>query len=204
MKNYVIDIETDADYAFLTDSGIEDAWKIGIEAPANYKDPEKIENYIANAITKKLEGAKNNPLSGRIVAVHVADFEGGAWMFAGEDEAVIMLDLADFFFDQKGGMSRLIGWNVRRRTLPYLAVKVAQHKINWPSKCSLNAKDWKNVVDLSDDLGLVGEFDWWCLRFGLESGDGDATKRVEAMVEMSKCLSHAYPWKFSQEARSYE
>lgn len=201
-KNMVIEIETDVDRAFLEESGIDDDIRCSIEAPKNYKDPDKIEAYVAEKFVREMESAGKNPLLGRLTRVLVQPWEGeGAHHFDCEDEALLVHDLAQWFRNE-GSAVRLIGWNLRRKVLPFLAVKVAQYGIQWPTTVSLSSRDWKNVVDLAADLSLEGRpFEHWCRRFRVASGDGDAVDRVAAMTELSKRFKLALPWKFSEAER---
>lgn len=197
VRNIAIEIVTDIDSDFVEASGIDDRWRQDIEAPKNYKDPEKIASYVEERIAQKLEGAKNSPLTGKLCAVYLQPIgeDGPPICIDDPDEGIVVHALARHFLESES-MVRLVGWGLRRRWLPFLAVRTALHRVIWPGGVSLNPKDWRSVIDLQDDLGLDGEFDWWALRFGIKPPDGNPEEKVQAIATMAQELRRALPWKF--------
>ena len=121
----VLDIET---YADITPEQLE-RMAADVEAPKNWKDPEKIAAYIEKKKAEIVEKAALSPRTGKVVCVGLAlrrlGVEGAPWellALSGADEAVVLqeMDLAL----HAHSVSRVITFNGKRFDIPFLVARL--------------------------------------------------------------------------------
>lgn len=120
MKNYIFDIETaplpETDIAHLAPK---------FEAPANYKDPEKIAAHIAEQKVEWFKRGALSPLTGTVAAIGVLDHADnvsiGLTGDTGRTEAIVIAEFWDFLAGRLADpKSQIIGFNIFRFDLPFL------------------------------------------------------------------------------------
>lgn len=121
---FTFDIET----APLDDDALR-AMEPEFEAPANYKNPEKIADYIAEARAKWKEKAALSPLTGRVIMFPclrsgddpVVDIIGGDGQDWSEQAERVLLGTAWSRIEQAAADGALLcGWNTHRFDVPFL------------------------------------------------------------------------------------
>lgn len=157
-------------------------------APSNYKDPEKIAAYIADAKAKAVSRCALDPDLCRIVAL-------GSMRDDGEPIVTCCYDLTDNteamllreFWSTVGGSDRFIGFNILSFDLPvlirrsqYLGVRVPETVINLDRYRTQH-------VDLMERLSFNGKIkahslSFYCKRFGIVSEDESTGADVDGLV----------------------
>lgn len=169
-----------------------------IQAPANYRDPEKIAKYIEEAAVKERDKAALDPDLCRIVAL-AFQVEGETEVKGGvaKDEAEETRLLTRFWDVVRktngiGGVS-LCGFNIAGFDVPVLArrslyLKVAGVKFRF----GRYAYQRPQIIDLMDPLTMdrheafkMRSKDWWVKRMGLAGAQDDNTgKNVPTLVAL--------------------
>jgi hypothetical protein len=176
----VLDIECRADVEFLTRN--DDLLFRDIRAPANYKDEQKIRDYIAAERAKIIEKAALSPLLGRVVAIGMAELnsdfeiEEEPVVIASEDEKSVLTE----FCIAAAKHNRIVwaGFNIREFDLPFLAMRLSVHGMRWPGHYP-HRNDYLHVVDPRDiyrhnDGG--GNLDMHLRAFGLPPKTADGSQ----------------------------
>jgi 3'-5' exonuclease len=102
------------------------------EAPANYKDPEKIADNIAEQSAKWFERTALSPLTGRVLAIGLKDMgDDEVHIIHGEDEAAILREFVDLC--QGVTCAPLVGYNILGFDLPFIRKRCWRHGIKVPS-----------------------------------------------------------------------
>lgn len=153
------------------------------EAPANYKDPIKIAEYIASKRVKQIEDAGLEADLCEVVAV--------GWMHEGDLAAVVntraLLSEADLLRDvwYHIGNSSVIGFRSLSFDLPVLIRRSQYLGVTYPD---LNLDKYRTPhVDLAERLSFNGKLTWrslgfYCRRFGIPSTDQTSGADIAQMV----------------------
>lgn len=175
------------------------AWVDPISAPANYKDPEKIAAYIAEAEAERLERFALDADCNRIVAL--------GWHDVGFGEPIVRLcrtegeekiGLAEYWDSYGTQYTRVVGFNSARFDLVVLIMRSIYLNVWHPEM--VIAPTWKSPhIDLWERLSLGGarkdvkSLRFYAKRFGIPIYDDIAGKDVAAMVkagEWEKVRNH--------------
>lgn len=168
----VFDIETApndvwADPAFVAEI------KAGLSAPSNYKDPEKIADYIEKAAEKERANAALSWCHGRVRAIGIGmlDSDEDPLAIASEDERQVL----EWFAEQMAQLTAgtlLGGFNIRQFDVPFVSFRAAVHSIDlpfwWPGM-----RDWPRIVDPVDIFGRNGRLKDYLRALGLPPKLGD-------------------------------
>jgi hypothetical protein len=158
-------------------------------APANYKDPEKIAAYVAEARAAALEKAALDPWLLRVVAIGLQqdDAEPVALIARTIDEERTILarfwHMAATQF-QTGG--QLVGFNVLAFDLPALIQRSRLIGVK-PELSTLKKYGQFGVTDLADRLTIGGilpmrSLGWYCQRIGVDVHDETSGKDMPGFV----------------------
>lgn len=149
-----------------------------VSAPANYKDPEKIAAYIAEAQRAQLDKAALYPWTARIVALGYVDTDGDETIVCCQDEAQEAAALAAFWpatWNSDERFTRpIIGFNHRAFDLPVLLARSLLLGVKAPL---LNLDRYRTPhTDLMEKLTWFGaiparSLTWYAKRFGLGVAD---------------------------------
>lgn len=173
MKHLIIDIETRSNPELDTP----ELWAermSAVQAPANYKDPVKIANYISEEQIKMRDRMALNAYHGLIACIGIGSIfnahepvvlHGDDISLASEKDLLartgaVLKDLA--------GKSQLaiVGYNVRDFDLPFIYGRLMANEINWPTNIMPKPRDYRRVIDLYGLLG-AGRLDDWMQTCGL-------------------------------------
>jgi hypothetical protein len=164
-----------------------------VEAPANYKDPEKIAAYIASAQQKAVDRCGLDPDLCRIVAL--------GWMFAGEPTPQVKVcktvteerDALEYFW--RDAMDQpLVTFNGLKFDLPVLMRRSLYLGIAHPM---LNLDRYRTPhIDLFNRLTFNGAISghslkFYLSRFGIASDDETSGKDTAALVRANDWKSVA-------------
>lgn len=181
MHEVVIDIET---YADITQDQLE-RMAADIQAPKNWKDPEKIAAYVEKAKADLVSKAALSPRTGKIVCVGMCIRnvgESGAewkpWMLATSDERNL-LNMVDVVLDGCA-VTRIITYNGKRFDLPYLVARCMMHDMKTRFKFPVGYD--RRHVDMFELLGKDGGLGAWSDAILHEPHDQDGSD-VAGMVE---------------------
>lgn len=163
-------------------------------APGNYKDPDKIAAYIADANAKNLEQAGLDVDLGQIVAI--------GWWWEGQEAEVCSAaycterDMLKQFWAVAEGR-HLVGYNVLAFDLPFLFRRSLYLGVPTPF---LQIEKYRHpqVTDLQDVLSFQGKLKWrglsfYCRKFGVDIPDDLTGADIAAAVqagEWGKVESH--------------
>lgn len=183
MSVLVVDIETVADVP----PWVAEAWKDRAEAPANYKDPVKIERYKEEQVQRRLEKAALSPLTGRVVAVGLGWRDEPEWEFSAfidrQSDEETLLRAVDAAIAGLPRVGWIVSYNGRRFDFPFLAVRAMKHRLELKHKWPLGKWDRRHV-DMYDAFGEGGLADWGRLLLGEDkSGHGS---HVEELVREAR------------------
>jgi hypothetical protein len=165
----ILDIET----APLPDAA---DWLPEVEPPANYRDPAKIEAWIAEARAEQLAKAALDPDLCRVVALGL--------LAQGTDTPAVLLAASDAMERELlaalSSVGEAIGFGVLRFDLPILQRRAWYLGVTLPP---FNLDRYRSPhIDLEDLLSVRGRYllkgkslDFYCKRFGI-SDHGDTTK----------------------------
>jgi len=174
MPEIVLDIET-ANAEIPAD--LKERLLEGISAPSNWKDPAKIEAYIAQKRAEAEEKFALSPITGRVACIGLALGEGKLSCFAGEDEPTILrkaIGAIERFQAVCRFETRLVTFGGRTFDLPFRFARCAILRIALPQgwDTSRLLRPYSDChLDLLELLGKVGTLTEWALAFGLELGD---------------------------------
>jgi predicted PolB exonuclease-like 3'-5' exonuclease len=102
------------------------------EAPSNYKDKEKIEQYILNAKAKDLEQAGLHWWTGKIICIGCYDMLSNTeWFFYGDDEQKILVDF--FTLLETNSYTNIIGKSSSDFDIPFIIGRTLRHNIGLPT-----------------------------------------------------------------------
>lgn len=188
MKAIILDIETAGDLSPAMMESIE-AEAEECKAPSNYKDPAKIEAYLAEAKAKHIaaavERAALSPLTGRVVCVTVAVETGDeGWKITtigpdGPGSAMPERELLDRSMTYLAGSDagcRIVTFNGSAFDLPFLALRCMVRHLVSPWTIPRPKGDYARHLDLFVELGKPGSLDKVCLAV-LGEGKGAYTGR---------------------------
>jgi DNA polymerase elongation subunit (family B) len=100
-------------------------------APSNYKDVEKIEQYILNAKAKDLESAGLKWWTGKIICIGCYDMLGKKeYVFYGDDEKKIIVDL--FTLIERDSYTGIIGKSSSDFDIPFIIGRALRHNTGLP------------------------------------------------------------------------
>ena len=103
-------------------------------APSNYKDPEKIAAYVAEAKRKWIADAALSPITGRLLAIGVKP-HGEAPFFleapTPEDEPNLIAGFWELLSDASK-FAKLAGWGIETFDLPFIIKRSWKHRIPVP------------------------------------------------------------------------
>lgn len=158
------------------------------EAPANYKDPLKIEAVLAEKRAAFASKAALSPMTGRVLAIGMwADGEYRSKMVADPESADEERELIEWFWNHVSQRTILIGYNSNRFDIPFLlrrswAAGVASPTDRVDPSGRLNPRlcwDLMEMWQVGDrntyvSLDAVARF----LGVGEKSGDGDQFHKI--------------------------
>lgn len=173
----VIDIETKADLAYLDTPRGKESLGADIEAPANYKDPVKIAEYVRQKAADRIEQAALHAYLAGVVAIGWADlFEGDVHVAAGTiaQEKETLSIFAAAMHNIRADEVIVCGWHIREFDLPFLSARCALHGVQMP-RWWPHSKDWQRVYDAKDTLG-EGKLAQWLAAFGLPPKTADGSQ----------------------------
>jgi len=148
----IIDIETRPDPRIWDDPEVVEEILEGIEAPANYKDPAKIEAYATDKLAKMKANAALDPKVGKVACVGLMPLdapEGSHAVPYGEDEPQVLRDAIRILNSIAPSGALLGGYYLREFDVPFLAYRCAVHEIELPDWWP-NRRDWSRIVDPCD------------------------------------------------------
>jgi 3'-5' exonuclease len=199
-ERIVLDIETS------TIPGVE-SFLGQIRAPANYKKPEAIEKYIAEAREKELDSAELDPDLCRIVAIAYQDvapdipIDPQGWTAADSHEERDMLE--QFWKVVRAGYAGpkvLIGFNILDFDVPALLRRSLYLGVT-AVKYDVSRFRHHRIVDIMQELSMDGKLkyrskDWYCRRLGIvENGDplesGASVRAAIQKGDYESVLAHA-------------
>lgn len=175
MPAVVLDLETYADEAAIP--LLEPP-----SAPANYKDPEKIAAWQAEAVAKQRDGMALKPAECRIVAVGLGD---AVTVCPGpQEEASSIRRVWNAWLEGYD----LVGFNLLGFDLPVLLVRSQILRVRIPQSFRFRKYGMERVRDLMQDLDPGGSgwhgLGWWCRRLALDVPDDPTTgKDIAALVD---------------------
>jgi DNA polymerase elongation subunit (family B) len=187
MKAIILDIETAGDLSPAMMESIE-AEAQQQKPPSNYKDPAKIEAYLAEAKAKHIaaavERAALSPLTGRVVCVTVAVEGEDGWSTTcigpdGPGSAMPereLLDRSMAYLAKADAGCRVVTYNGTAFDLPFLSLRCMVRGIASPWCIPRPKGDYARHLDLFETLGKPGSLDKVCLAV-LGDGKGAYTGR---------------------------
>jgi DNA polymerase elongation subunit (family B) len=186
----VFDIETVPDAAALDDPEFERIARSKITPPSNYKNPEKIAEYVSEKWQERRAKAALDPLVGRIVAIGHASAAGGdvACEVELDDERSVIERFLDAL--DRGRFRALAGFNIRDFDVPFVSIRAALHGIEMPHWWPRPTRDWKRIVELRDALSSH-PLQVWLARFGLplKTSSGDQVEHMTADEVAAYCAN---------------
>ncbi len=176
MSKILVDIETFS----LTGA---DAFIPEPEAPANYKDAEKIAAYVAEAKAKAVSRCALDPDLCQIVAVGIYKPGYATRISLAPDEAAERAALDEFWNLSLG--YDFVGYNILDFDLPVLIRRSQYLGVDFRNTSVDRFRS--NHVDLMQYLSWNGKqkyrsLDFYCRRFGIQVDDATSGKDVDGMV----------------------
>lgn len=119
-----------------------------VKAPGNYKDPDKIEHYIANARAKQIE---KHPLywwTGKIICIVARKFKSDEpqhVIFSGEDEKIILEHFTTFLVGDVCNTVHLIGKSSNHFDIPFIIGRYLANDMPIPN--ALTLRGWNECID---------------------------------------------------------
>jgi hypothetical protein len=178
-------------------------WLEPVEAPSNYKDPDKIAAYLAAERKKQIEKAALDPDLCQIVAI-------GLWRFARDvvpawPEPVVLTtefdheqDLLKTIWREVGEREPVVGFNIQGFDLPVLLRRSLYLGVTPRAHLSVNRYRPGRVIDLMQRLAFEGaqryrSLTFYCQRFGITVEDdvtGADTAALVAAGDWDRVLAH--------------
>lgn len=125
------------------------------QAPSNYKDPKKIEGYIAEEEAEWIRRAALSALTGEVLAIGVLQDKGYVCLgINGESEKEI---IEAFWYIFDNNFNSFVGFNIRRFDLPFLTRR--SFKLGIPVPYTLReGRYWSmRMIDLMDQW-VMGDY----------------------------------------------
>ncbi|MCF0055552.1 hypothetical protein [Dyadobacter sp. CY356] len=176
MTNIYIDIEA----INSQDERVKEYFARSVKAPSNYKDPEKIQAYIAEGAIEAVNKTALDGLGHAICICVAIDEREVATFYAYEpkDEAETLKNLYTYLDDSLGNNfspKTFIGHNLVGYDLPMLKKRSMVLGIKPPAYIPFDAKPWDNTVFdtmIRWDARNFASLDKLCLAFGLDVKSG--------------------------------
>lgn len=168
-----------------------------VSAPANYKDPAKIADYIAEAQQAALSKCALDPDLARIVAVGIADpLDGGVQVITARTEAEERA-LLTLTWQALAGQTTIVGYNILGYDLPVLLRRSLYLGVQAPA-IQIDKYRHPSVIDLMQLLSFNGAIKFrglkfYAKRFGLPCEDTVSGADIPALVaagDFAKVESH--------------
>ena len=179
---FIVDLETVA----IADAG---SFVEPVSAPANYKDPEKIAAYIAEAEQAQREKAALYPWTARVIALGWCEAPGDAVSVsvANNDaiERTMIRELGERI-EERGYIHPLVTFNGLGFDLPVLMARARLLGVSFPTL------DISRFRSPHPDLMKILTFDgaipsrslkWYARRFGLDVSDAFVGKEIAQLYE---------------------
>lgn len=202
MRTIVLDIETAPDIAPDMEEWLCNKKHSKIQAPANYKDPEKIEQYVKD----KAEGiigdiydkAPFRATTGKIVCLGLC-VDGESTPYARDEERYLLGGFWNYFLEKEH--PRLVTFNGMAFDLPFCIQRSLLLGVNVPpgvQNIYLNRYDKGKIhFDIMKEwtCGVYGEYislHELCLAFGIEPpvGDGADVPRLYEEGDIEAIIKH--------------
>lgn len=176
MTNIYIDIEA----VNSQDERVKDYFSRSVKAPSNYKDPEKIQAYIAEGTIEAVNKTALDGL-GHAICICVAIDDGEVKTFYAntpEQEADVLVGFYKYLdenFAHVFSTKTFIGHNIVGYDLPMLKKRSMVLGIKPPEYIPFDAKPWDNIVFdtmIRWDAKNFASLDKLCLAFGLDGKSG--------------------------------
>lgn len=161
-----------------------------VTAPANYKDPDKIAAYIADAKQAQIEKAALYPWTARVVALGYILGDGTETVALCRDEAQEAAALMAFwrvvFNHDDRFVQPIVGFNHKSFDLPVLLARSILLGVEAPA---LNLDRYRSPhTDLMEKLTWYGaiparSLKWYAKRFGLSFEDEVSGKDIGGLVK---------------------
>ena len=165
-----------------------------VEAPSNWKDPEKIAQYIKDAKQAQLDKAALDIDLARIVCLgtyeQVGRVESGAFTKVLKDETEEREVLANFFIchftSNPMDWPILVTFNGLGFDLPLLLRRALYLGVKAPN-IQIDRFKHPHVIDLMDMLSYSGKMkphslSFYCQRFGIQVDDENSGKDIAALI----------------------
>lgn len=164
MSTLIIDIETAPNLSFEMEEKMiaEARW------PANYKDPAKIQEWLAEYAVKIRDKAALSPLTGKIIAIGMSDIrEDEVWTATNKDDERVVLEEFKRVFESyaRTGSVTVAGFNVREFDVPFILGRCIVNDM-LPYGFPRKGKDWQRVLDVRDSIP-DGSLDQWSTALGI-------------------------------------
>jgi len=159
-----------------------------VEAPSNYKDPAKIESYIAEATAKQIERCGLDPDLCRIVALGHGEADGKDHVILCRDEETEAAALESFWQQVTNGITTrtLVSFNGFGYDLPVLMRRSQYLGVAYPT---LNLDRYRSPhIDLMQRLSFNGAIKahglkFYAARFGMPIQDETDGSQIAELVK---------------------
>jgi uncharacterized protein YprB with RNaseH-like and TPR domain len=154
------------------------------KAPGNYKDPEKIAEYEANALANAVDNAALNIFANQVISIGTWTESAGANIVIAKtrDEERFHLAALGLLISNNGYRRPTVTFNGRYYDLPCIQIRALIHKLDFPKLDLFPA--WKSPhIDLMDLLTFGGKFpkqslDFYCRVFGIDTDESEDVKAI--------------------------
>lgn len=149
-----------------------------MEAPAGWKDPEKIADRKRENYLKALDGTGLQPLTGQIVCIDAVIPTTEADIFFSTIAPQPELEMLSGFRSFLEGLDNavLVTYNGELFDVPYVISRMMALNVPIPEILRKAAqKKWDSHIDMFKVLGKKGKLKEWALRYGLEPIFGDGS-----------------------------
>lgn len=173
------------------------------QAPANYKDPAKIAEYVAEKRKEQVKSAALSPLTGKVLVIGLLVDDSREPRYFEGNEADLLADFWLYYNEtrQRGESQEWVGFNCKSFDWPFLAKRSLKHGIRPPRLFTDRQYMLDHLRDLRDAWqmgdrqapGSLGVICKW-LGLGEKSGDGGqfaelyAADRQKAMAYLCNDL----------------
>jgi Predicted 3'-5' exonuclease related to the exonuclease domain of PolB len=156
------------------------------EAPANYKDPQKILDARLDKLKTLIERAALEPYLNRFVAIGVWTPSRGLVVETAKDLAEERLLLASLavLISNNGHRRRIVGFNSLSFDLPHLIMRASMQELQFPLTLSDIVPKWRHAAnDLMEVMTCQGLFakrslDFYCRCYSIDSDESDEVKAI--------------------------